>query len=122
MSTYIKFTDGTEVHISDVYTCGKMMHKYIEIGHTYDKEKIAVKRAINLNRKKRYNSIKIRRHRKKITHCRRDVCTCRTIMPTIVGYYEDSKKRYIVVETGKKFKRINNAIKNALNYVKQHSK
>jgi hypothetical protein len=43
-------------------------------------------------------------------------------MPTIVGYYEDGKKRYIVVETGKKFKRINNAIKNALNYVKQHSK
>ena len=122
MSTYIEFKDGTNVHILDICVCGKLMHKFIETGYTYEREGTAVKRAINLNRKKRHNSIRVHHHRKHIKHCRRTDYMCEIIKPTIVGYYVEGKKRYLVVETGKIFKRENNAILNAMDYVRNHTK
>lgn len=122
MSTFITFPDGTNVHIVDVCINGKKMHKFVEIEQTYEREKIAIKRAINMYRRRKHNSIKVRRHRKRIKHCRSKICTCVNSFPTIVGFRENEKKRYFVVETGKKFKRLNNAVKNVMEYVKQHTK
>jgi hypothetical protein len=114
MSTYIRFKDGTEAHIIDVHTGSDVLHQYKEVGHIYERERTAVRRAIMLNRKKLYGVSRLRRKRKRIVH-KRKIQTRK--MPTIVTFFEDGKKRHRVIETGKVFKRIKNAIRNAIKYI-----
>lgn len=118
MSTYIRFKDGTCVHINDVFTGTETLHKCLETGQVYERERTAVKRAIMLNRKKMYNSTRQRRRRRRIVHQRKSLCMD-IVRPTIVTYQEDGLTRHLVVETGKKFKKISKAISNAMRYVKR---
>lgn len=123
MSTFIKFRDGTTVHILDIYVEGETMHKFVENeNNIYERERTAIKRAIRLNRKKLHNSTRVRRRRRKIKHHRRYTMDFTMNKPTIVTYYEDGKRRHLVVETGKIFKRLPNAVKNVIRYVTEHSK
>jgi hypothetical protein len=121
MSTWIKFKDGTIAHIVDICVCGKILHKYVENGHIYEREGTAIRRAFALYRKLMYNSMRLRRKRKRIARERRMNFSSELIKPTIDTFYEDGELVHKVQETGKKYKSINMAIKNALNYAKGRS-
>lgn len=121
MSTYISFKDGTAVHVLDVCICGKISHKLVETGVVYERESSAIKRAILRHRKKMCRTTHVHHRRKKILHCRRIEISFPVIRPTIYSLDEAGKLVHYVVETGKSFKKIKNAIKNCMNYVKLHS-
>lgn len=118
MSTFIKFNNGETVLILDVCVGSKTMHKNLTNGVIYERERTAVKRAIIQHRKKIYNSTRKRRKRRRIIHTRRLLAEFNDRMPTITTVLLDGKIRHIVVETGKKFKKLDKALLNALRYVK----
>ena len=118
MSTYIRFRDGEQAHILDRCVGTITCHIYIETKQVYEREKTAIKRALILHRKKLYNSTRARRRRVKITHIRREIPHYIPPIPTIVTHFEGKKRWHLVIETGKRFKRIENAILNAIEYVK----
>lgn len=121
MSTYIHFPDGETVHIYDVCVTGKTCYKFVENKQTYERERTAVKRALFLHRKKLYKSGKIHRRRRRIVHTRKFMPVI-IITPTIVSFWENKTQKHRVIETGKTFKKIENAINNALRYARGFNK
>lgn len=117
MSTYIVFKDGSVVHINDVFTGTETLYKCLETGHLYERERTAVKRAIMQYRKKLHNSTRQRRRRRRIVHKRR--INAGIVRPSIVTYIEEGTQYHLVIDTGKRFKKISKAISNALRYAKR---
>lgn len=119
MSTYIEFPNGDKVHIYDRFVNGDILWKVIETGHVYQRERTAIKRSILLYRKKVYGSTSPRRKREKILHCRGQSFTI--VPPTVISVYENGILYHMVVETGKKYKRLKKALKQAMKYVQRNS-
>lgn len=120
MSTYIEFPNGDKVHIYDRFVHGKTVHIVIETGHIYQRESTAIKRSILSYRKRMYGSTLPRRRRERIIHYRGQ--TIEASQPTIKSFYEDGILYHMVLQTGKKYKKLKKAMKKAFEYVQYFSK
>jgi len=120
MSTYIEFPNGDKVHIYDRFVGGDILWKVIETGHVYLRERTAIKRSILSYRKKVNGTTTPKRKRGKVLHCRGH--SFEIVQPTILSVYENGILYHMVVETGKKYRKIDKAMKKAIEYVQRNSK
>jgi len=120
MSTYITFKNGEPVLISDVLIGGDIHFKNQLTGKIYKRQNVAVKRAIISERRKRAINGRTPRKRRRIIRERRP--RPMLVIPTINGFYdENGDKKYLIVETGKIYKRYKKALKHAIQEYKKRN-
>jgi hypothetical protein len=113
MTTHIKKGE-LEAHIKDKFEQGEIRHYFAEKQRTYISQRIAIKRALVWLKKN--SPVKpCLKCKRKVNNNSQQLEAVITL-PTIETIYDEGKKKYKVIDTGRTFIRYRSAVKNAINY------